>query len=99
MLFLSDPITKVPLIKDKQAEKLKRLNIETVKDLLWHFPFRYEDFSKIQDIKSVFVDQEIVIKGKIVKPAPIYSKGGRFMVLATLEILRQNRRKPKNPRF
>jgi len=85
MLFLSDPITKVPLIKDKQAEKLKRLNIETVKDLLWHFPFRYEDFSKIQDIKSVFVDQEIVIKGKIVKPAPIYSKGGRFMVLATLE--------------
>jgi len=85
VLFLSDPITKVPLIKDKQAEKLKRLNIETVKDLLWHFPFRYEDFSKLQDINGVSPDQEIVIKGKIVKPAPIYSKSGRFMVVATLE--------------
>lgn len=85
MLRLSDPITKIPLIKDKQAEKLKRLNIETVKDLLWHFPFRYEDFSNVQNIKSVSVNQEVVVKGKIVKPAPIYSKSGRFMVVATLE--------------
>lgn len=85
MLLLSDPITKIPLIKDKQAQKLSRLKIETVKDLLWHFPFRYEDFSKVQNINSIFVDQEIVIKGRIVKPAPIYSKAGRFMVLATLE--------------
>ena len=34
--------------------QLKRMDIKTVKDLLWHFPTRYEDLSemaKIADLK------------------------------------------------
>lgn len=54
-----------PLLKEKienlkgvggyYVERLNKLGIQTVQDLLWHFPIRYEDFSNyvfISDIKT-----------------------------------------------
>ena len=35
------------------AEQLTRLGIETVEDLLWHLPSRYEDYSKLRTIAEL----------------------------------------------
>lgn len=43
--------------------KLKKLEIFTVGDLLWHFPFRYEDFSKVYNIADLEPGQQATIKG------------------------------------
>lgn len=54
-LTLFDPVSKVRGVGPRYLKSLEKLNIKTVKDLLWHFPFRYEDFSqikKIQDLKT-----------------------------------------------
>ncbi|MBI5733067.1 ATP-dependent DNA helicase RecG [Candidatus Jorgensenbacteria bacterium] len=45
--------------------KLKKLKIETVRDLLWHFPVRYEDFSKIYKIDELIPHQEATVQGVI----------------------------------
>src|SRR3990167_11111327 len=58
-----------PLIELKNTKrflpKLKKLGIETVKDLLWHFPFRYEDFSNIVAIKDLKIGQHATVQGVI----------------------------------
>ncbi|MEK7593400.1 MAG: ATP-dependent DNA helicase RecG, partial [Patescibacteria group bacterium] len=45
--------------------KLKKLGIETVKGLLWHFPARYVDFSEIVKIKDLKINQQATVSGAI----------------------------------
>jgi len=52
-LRLSDPVSEVRGVGPRYLKYLNKLGIKTVKDLLWHFPFRYEDFSQIKKIKDL----------------------------------------------
>lgn len=49
------------------AKKLKRLGIENVRDLLFYFPRRYDDFSKPQNINQLRIGQDAIIKASIVQ--------------------------------
>lgn len=52
---LSTPIEEIPRIGPQYQKRLKRLGIKIVRDLFFHFPHRYEDFSnlvKISDVKE-----------------------------------------------
>lgn len=44
---------------------LKRLRIETVEELLYHLPQRYEDVSDIQSVGGLQKDQEAIVYGQI----------------------------------
>lgn len=46
-------------------KKLKKLGIETLHDLLYHFPHRYEDFSELTKIRDVKLKEKVWVKGKI----------------------------------
>ena len=50
---LSTPIEKLPRVGPQSQKRLKRLNIKTIKDLLYHFPHRYEDFSNLVKIADL----------------------------------------------
>ena len=52
MISLSTPIQEVPKIGIAYAKRLKKFGIKTVQDLLFYFPARYDDFSKIISIKE-----------------------------------------------
>lgn len=65
MVSLSTPLQELRGIGPKFSERLKKLNIETVKNLLWHFPFRYEDFSEIKKIADLKVNERATIQGVI----------------------------------
>ena len=45
MVSLDTPVERVPRISKKIVSPLKRLGVKTIRDLLFHFPSRYEDFS------------------------------------------------------
>lgn len=62
---LYTPIQKVPRIGEKYTQKLKKLGIKTVRDFLFHFPHRYEDFSDITPIKDLKEGENVCIQGKI----------------------------------
>lgn len=52
-LDLSSPITDIKGVASKVAALYRRLDIATVEDLIYHFPRRYEDYSKVLKIKDI----------------------------------------------
>ncbi|MBI4158236.1 MAG: ATP-dependent DNA helicase RecG [Candidatus Yanofskybacteria bacterium] len=67
MTDLSLPIEKLKNVGVRNAPRLHRLGVKTLKDLLWHFPTRYEDYSKTVPISDIAPDQKVNIQGEIVK--------------------------------
>ncbi len=49
------------------AERLEKLHLRTVKDLLYYFPFRYQDFSNIKPIAELVPNEIATIHGTIEK--------------------------------
>jgi len=67
MLSLSTPIEKIPRIGLTYQKRLKRLGIKTIRDLFFHFPHRYEDFSKIIPISKIKLNEVVCVQGKILE--------------------------------
>jgi ATP-dependent DNA helicase RecG len=59
------PIESIYGIGPKIMNLLGKMNIETVGDLISHYPFRYDDFSKITPIQNVTPADNIAVRGKI----------------------------------
>ncbi len=62
---LSTPIEETPRVGPQIQKKLRKLGIKTVKDLIFHFPHRYEDFSNIITISEIKKEELVSIKGKV----------------------------------
>jgi ATP-dependent DNA helicase RecG len=62
---LTDPITRHFRLDLAHQRALKRLNIETVSDLLYHLPARYEDISDVQSVGGLTAGQEAVVYGQL----------------------------------
>ncbi len=67
MISFSSPLTSISGIGQKISEKLSKLKLKTVKDVLYYFPFRYLDFSKISKISDLAEGQIATVYGKIEK--------------------------------
>jgi len=65
MLTLNTPIEEVSNIGAKVANKFLKLGVENVQDLLFYFPFRYEDLSKIENIVNLVPGQQATVRAKI----------------------------------
>ncbi len=61
------PITEYARLNPIQKIALKKLNIETVHDLLYHFPVRYGDTSETMNISSLEASDTAVVFGKITR--------------------------------
>ena len=64
---LNKEIQFVKGIGPKRAEKLHKLNIFTLKDLIYYFPRQYEDRSVIKKISQLENEDKVSIKGIITK--------------------------------
>jgi len=67
MISLSTPLSKMTRVLEPEARGLKKLGIETVGDLLRHFPVRYGDTSEIKNIGSLERGETAVVFGKVTK--------------------------------
>ena len=71
---LHQPLSVLPGIGPKSAEKYKKLGIETVEDLLLYFPFRYEDF-KSKNVLDLEDGKKAVVSGLVATPANVQYYG------------------------
>ena len=62
---LSDTLTDHFRIDTPHQKALKRLGIETVEQLLYHLPARYEDISDIQSVGGLEKGQDAVVYGQL----------------------------------
>jgi len=65
MIELERPLDEIRGIGPRFLVKLEKLGIKSVKDLIWHFPTRYEDFSRVYPISELSDGQEATVRGKI----------------------------------
>lgn len=85
MISLATPLSKITRIIEPQARALKKLRLETVGDLLRHFPERHGDTSEIKSIGSLEKGETAVVFGKIKKLKT--KKGFRSRIpMATAEV-------------
>ncbi len=76
-LTLETSIQYVPRVGPVMAKKLKKLGVETVEDLLWYVPFRYDDYSLKSSIKRVQAGEIVTIQGNVDKMTNSFTKTGK----------------------
>ncbi len=62
---LTAPLTSIAGIGPKSAKTLKKLDLTTLGDLLWHLPRRYDDYSKLKTINQLFYGDEVTVIGTV----------------------------------
>jgi len=65
MLSLNSPLEELNRVGKTNAKLLKKLGLGNVQDLLFYFPFRYDDYTKILKIKDLVKGQNANISGTI----------------------------------
>jgi ATP-dependent DNA helicase RecG len=66
MLSLSSPISSAPGVGTQNTKKMQSLGIKTIEDLLYYFPFRYEDFSEQKKIIDIRPGETVTVRGKVI---------------------------------
>jgi ATP-dependent DNA helicase RecG len=80
--LLSSQVTAVPGVGPSQASKLYRLGIHTVQDLLLYFPREHHDYSKLEKIATIPLEQVVTIMGMIWEVQNMRSASGRVRTIA-----------------
>lgn len=78
-------VTELYLVGPTYAKRLKKLGIETVGDLLYHFPFRYLDYSLISPISHVQPGEVVSVRGVVTAIKNLYTSRGKKIQMATVK--------------
>lgn len=86
MLTLSSPVSSLIRLKDSTKIGLAKLRIETLEDLLYHFPTRYADAATFTSIANLSEGIEATVRARITKLAAKKGwKSTMTMTTATVE--------------
>jgi ATP-dependent DNA helicase RecG len=80
------PVEKIKGIGPTLKKKLEKLKIFTLEDLLYHFPHRYEDLSKVVPISELKAGEKVLVEGKIVEIKNLQTlKKKMFLITALIK--------------
>ena len=63
--LLSQPVTALKGVGGKVAERLTKIGVQQVQDLLFHLPLRYQDRTRLMPLGALRPQQEVLIEGTI----------------------------------
>jgi len=81
---LGSPITCLKGVGPVMEARLARLGLREVRDLLYHFPRRYNDFSDLRTINRLGVGEEVTVVGVIESARTQSTRGGKVITLASI---------------
>ena len=79
---LKTPLASLTGIGSGLLYKLKRLNLNTVLDLIYHFPFRYDDFSHATSALDAKIGELVTLQGEIWSIQNIYTRSRKIITKA-----------------
>jgi ATP-dependent DNA helicase RecG len=81
---LTSPTSVVHGIGQKQAQLLAKLGLFTVEDMIYYFPRRYDDFSKLKLIKDVTYGEEVTIIACVDQISTFTTRNKNGMIIQAL---------------
>ncbi|WP_299026201.1 ATP-dependent DNA helicase RecG [uncultured Thermanaerothrix sp.] len=75
---LKAPLTVLPGIGPRYAQILRQLGLETLEDLLYYFPRRYDDYSRLKPINRLRYREEVTVIGTVQSVNNRDTRGGRL---------------------
>lgn len=79
---LKTPLSALPGVGYSFVKKLKNLELNTVEDLLNHYPFRYDDFSNLSNAIEVNIGEKVTLTGEIWSIKNIYTRTRKILTQA-----------------
>ncbi|MBN2386871.1 MAG: ATP-dependent DNA helicase RecG [Anaerolineales bacterium] len=65
-IALNASLTVLAGVGPRNAAMLARLGLETLGDMLYYFPRRYDDYSQLKPIRDLFYGQQVTVIGTVV---------------------------------
>lgn len=59
------PVTALKGVGSRNSEKLAKIGVSTVQDILFHLPFRYQDRTRVVPIGSLRAGDNVVVEGEV----------------------------------
>ncbi|MFA6981628.1 MAG: DEAD/DEAH box helicase, partial [Patescibacteria group bacterium] len=84
MIDLGSPVGVVPKIGARYKFMLEKLIIFTVGDLLYHFPYRYDDYSEIKNVTDLIEGETVTVETTLDKIQNIYTRSSKKLTLAEI---------------
>src|SRR3989344_3577823 len=81
---LKTPVRQAGNIFTRYAGRLEKLGIKTFTDFLYHFPFRYENYSIISKISEVQNGEVVTVQGNVIEIKNEYTKKWKKLQKATV---------------
>lgn len=72
----NETINKLNGVGPVATDKFASIGVNTIRDLMFHFPFRYEDL-QARPLESILDGEKVTLKGTVVTPAVVNYFGGR----------------------
>ena len=77
---LSAPTTVLPGVGNKHAQTLARLGLNTLGDMLYNFPRRYDDYTQLRPIQRLMYGEEVTVIGTVDSINNRLIRGGRNQI-------------------
>jgi ATP-dependent DNA helicase RecG len=85
IMNLSTSIDRLPLVGQAYVDRLAKLGISTIDDLLHHIPFRYNDLRTITPIARLQIGETATVHATLNSMTPVYAKSGKRMQIGEIE--------------
>ena len=77
---LSASTTVLPGVGPKHAQTLARLGLNSLGDMLYNFPRRYDDYTQLKPIRRLDYGEDVTVIGTITLVTTRSVRGGRFQI-------------------
>jgi len=81
---LDSPVTALRGVGSRQSKRLARLGIHTIRDMLYLFPHRYDDYSQLKTINRLEYGEEVTIIAQVRSAKVHTTRGGGKIFKANL---------------
>ncbi|MBE9506561.1 MAG: ATP-dependent DNA helicase RecG [Chloroflexi bacterium] len=81
---LDSPVTALQGVGPRQAKRLTKLGVHTIRDMVYCFPRRHDDYSQLKPINRLEYGEEITIIARVWDAGARQTRGGGTLFKATL---------------
>jgi ATP-dependent DNA helicase RecG len=80
-IALNASLTVLAGVGPRHAAMLTRLGINTLGDMLYNFPRRYDDYSQLKPIRDAFYGQQVTVIGTVTMVESRQTRGGKMSIV------------------